>query len=138
MYALVRFVEDKTDKRYVIPVDDITNFAPKHDLDFDNTVPYDAYWFDKDDDDNSGIYAVQILKLAGMSQKTAAAVLVPPAQKTPQVATGCTSQRLTEAPLAPATEQPLQVATVLQHKVSMRPPSASSSKIILWPLLMDV
>ncbi|KAH6938647.1 hypothetical protein HPB50_011227 [Hyalomma asiaticum] len=64
MYALVRFVEYKTDKRYVVPVADITNFAPKHDLDFDNTVPYDAYWFDKDEDDNSGIYAVQNLKLA--------------------------------------------------------------------------
>ncbi|KAL1479657.1 hypothetical protein MTO96_051679 [Rhipicephalus appendiculatus] len=64
MYALVRFVEEKTDKRYVIPVADITNFKPKHDLDFDNTVCYDAFWLDEEHEDNSGIYAVQVLKLA--------------------------------------------------------------------------
>lgn len=53
MCAIVRFVEDKTDKRYVIPVADIT------------TSTSITRWFDKDDDDSSGIYAVQILKLAG-------------------------------------------------------------------------
>ncbi|KAL3247539.1 hypothetical protein MRX96_056970 [Rhipicephalus microplus] len=64
MFALVRFVEEKTDKRYVIPVADIKYFEPQNDLDFDNMMPYDAYWHDEEDDENSGIYAVQILKLA--------------------------------------------------------------------------
>ncbi|KAH7969086.1 hypothetical protein HPB52_014549 [Rhipicephalus sanguineus] len=63
MFALVRFVEEKTDKRYVIPVADVANFEPQNDLDFDNTMPYDAYWHDEDDDVNSGMHAVQILKL---------------------------------------------------------------------------
>ncbi|KAH8037488.1 hypothetical protein HPB51_011637 [Rhipicephalus microplus] len=42
MFALVRFVEEKTDKRYVIPVADIKYFEPQNDLDFDNMMPYDA------------------------------------------------------------------------------------------------
>ncbi|KAH7985456.1 hypothetical protein HPB52_025626 [Rhipicephalus sanguineus] len=71
MFALVRFVEEKTDKRYVISVADVANFEPQNELDFDNTMPYDAYWHDEDDDVNSGMYAVQILKLAA----TARAVL---------------------------------------------------------------
>ncbi|KAH7976897.1 hypothetical protein HPB52_021474 [Rhipicephalus sanguineus] len=87
MYALVRFVAEKTDKRYVIPVADITNFKPKHDLDFDNTVPYDAYWSDEDDKENSGVYAVQVLKLAG--------------------------QKRTDTPLTPSTEQLPQEATIM-------------------------
>ncbi|XP_072142268.1 uncharacterized protein [Dermacentor andersoni] len=64
MFALVRFVEDKTDKRYVIPVTDVKNFHPENELDFHNTVPYDAYWRDEDNE-NSGVYVVQILKLSG-------------------------------------------------------------------------
>lgn len=59
MCAIVRFVEDKTDKRYVIPVADIT------------TSTSITRWFDKDDDDSSGIYAVQILKLAATEEEMA-------------------------------------------------------------------
>ncbi|XP_037502919.1 uncharacterized protein LOC119377611 isoform X2 [Rhipicephalus sanguineus] len=69
MFALVRFVEEKTDKRYVIPVADVANFEPQNELDFDNTMPYDAYWHDEDDDVNSGMYVVQILKLAATREE---------------------------------------------------------------------
>ncbi|KAK8771492.1 hypothetical protein V5799_025263 [Amblyomma americanum] len=68
MFALVRFVEDDKDKRYVISVADIENFEPKNELDFDNTKTYDAYWQDEDED-NSGIYVVQILKLAATKEE---------------------------------------------------------------------
>nr|XP_054919720.1 BEN domain-containing protein 5-like isoform X3 [Dermacentor andersoni] len=71
MFALVRFVEDKTDKRYVIPVTDVKNFHPENELDFDNTMPYDAYWRDEDNEENSGVYVVQILKLAATREEMA-------------------------------------------------------------------
>ncbi|KAH7969732.1 hypothetical protein HPB52_021700 [Rhipicephalus sanguineus] len=68
MFALVRFVEEKTDKSYVVPVADIAHFEPQNDLDYDNTMPYDTYWHDEDDDVNSGMYAVEILKLAATAR----------------------------------------------------------------------
>ncbi|KAH7954300.1 hypothetical protein HPB49_017327 [Dermacentor silvarum] len=65
MFALVRFVNeiDKT-KRYIIPVKDIHDFYPLHLLDFDNKVTYSANWCDPNDEEDSGEYVVQILKLA--------------------------------------------------------------------------
>ncbi|XP_049519624.1 uncharacterized protein LOC125943997 [Dermacentor silvarum] len=65
MFALVRFVNeiDKT-KRYIIPVKDTNDFYPLHLLDFDNKVTYSANWCDPNDEEDSGEYVVQILKLA--------------------------------------------------------------------------
>lgn len=65
MFALVRFVNeiDKT-KRYVISVEDIHDFEPRHVLDFDNKLTYNANWSDPDVEEDSGEYVVQILKLA--------------------------------------------------------------------------
>ncbi|XP_077544659.1 uncharacterized protein LOC144157766 [Haemaphysalis longicornis] len=65
MFALVRFVEDFADNTLqVIPVDDIEDFHPKNDTDFDSKATYSAYWNDKKNDTNSGYFIVQILRLA--------------------------------------------------------------------------
>lgn len=64
MFALVRFVQDADNRLHIIPVEDILNFAPDHDDDFDSRITYSAYWHD-DDGENNGIYVAQILKLAG-------------------------------------------------------------------------
>ncbi|XP_077564924.1 uncharacterized protein LOC144180458 [Haemaphysalis longicornis] len=65
MFALVRFVEDFADNTLqVILVDDIEDFHPKNDTDFDSKATYSAYWNDKKNDTNSGYFIVQILRLA--------------------------------------------------------------------------
>lgn len=62
MFARVRFVEDFADNTLqVIPVDDIEDFHPKNDTDFDGK----AYWNDEKNDTSSGCFIVQILRLAG-------------------------------------------------------------------------
>ncbi|CAN7977789.1 unnamed protein product [Ixodes persulcatus] len=66
MYALVRYVEIITDNRlHVIPVEDILNFDPADEFDFDNKKTYTATWHDEKDEANNGQYVIQILRLAG-------------------------------------------------------------------------
>lgn len=65
MYALVRFVEDIDNRLHVIPVEDILNFDPRSENDFDNKATDTAVWDDPTSEENSGQYVVQILLLAG-------------------------------------------------------------------------
>lgn len=66
MYALVRYVEIITDNRlHVIPVEDILNFDPVDEFDFDSKKTYIAIWHDEKDEANRGHYVIQILRLAG-------------------------------------------------------------------------
>ncbi|KAL1448528.1 hypothetical protein MTO96_028221 [Rhipicephalus appendiculatus] len=65
MFALVRFIEDDTDKRqYVIPVADMEDFHPVDENDFSNRTAYRAKCHDPGDDVNDGTYTIQILRLA--------------------------------------------------------------------------
>ncbi|KAK8785347.1 hypothetical protein V5799_008288 [Amblyomma americanum] len=64
MFAVVRFLSDRDNRLHVIPVDDIEDFAPKNDNDYDNRAVYSAYWRDSVDDTNSGLYNAQVLLLA--------------------------------------------------------------------------
>lgn len=66
MHALVRFVEDIDNRLHVIPVEDILNFDPRDENDFDNRATYTAQWEDPSSEENSGEYVVQILLLAGV------------------------------------------------------------------------
>ncbi|KAL1470569.1 hypothetical protein MTO96_024141 [Rhipicephalus appendiculatus] len=62
MFALVRCIEDNTDKRqYIIPVADIEYFNPEDQDDFSNRTAYRAKWHEPDDNDD-GTYTIQILR----------------------------------------------------------------------------
>lgn len=65
MYTVVRFVEEIDNRLHVIPAEDILNFDPCDENDFDKDT-YTAQWEDPTNDENSGEYVVQILLLAGM------------------------------------------------------------------------
>ncbi|KAK8775762.1 hypothetical protein V5799_030893, partial [Amblyomma americanum] len=67
MFAVVRFLSDRDNRLHVIPVDDIEDFAPKNDNDYDNRAVYSAYWRDSVDDTNSGLYNAQVLLLAAQA-----------------------------------------------------------------------
>ncbi|KAH9378372.1 hypothetical protein HPB48_006085 [Haemaphysalis longicornis] len=68
MFALVRFVQDADNRLHIIPVEDIVNFNPNNEDDFDSRITYSAYWHD-DRGENNGVYVAQILKLAGGEKK---------------------------------------------------------------------
>ncbi|XP_037502769.1 BEN domain-containing protein 5-like [Rhipicephalus sanguineus] len=73
MYALVRFLDNDhahDTRRYVVPVDDIRDFHPKHETDFDGKAVYVVHWVDNVDNDNTGDYTAQILRL-GATEKEA-------------------------------------------------------------------
>lgn len=64
MFALVRFVQDADNRLHIILVEDIVNFNPNNEDDFDSRITYSAYWHD-DGGENNGVYVAQVLKLAG-------------------------------------------------------------------------
>lgn len=64
MFALVRFVQDADNRLHIILVEDIVNFNPNNEDDFDSRITYSAYWHD-DGGENNGVYKDQVLKLAG-------------------------------------------------------------------------
>ncbi|KAG0444669.1 hypothetical protein HPB47_013527 [Ixodes persulcatus] len=68
MYALVRFLKDQDNRRHVLPVRKIRNFAPQHKMDFDNKAVYTVYWEDDVNSENTGDYSAQILML-GVSEE---------------------------------------------------------------------
>ncbi|KAL1448106.1 hypothetical protein MTO96_044150 [Rhipicephalus appendiculatus] len=70
MFVLVRFLDldhAHDTRRYVVRVDDIHNFHPKHETDFDGKAVYVVHWVDGDD---TGDYKAQILRL-GATEKEA-------------------------------------------------------------------
>ncbi|KAH7944555.1 hypothetical protein HPB52_021372 [Rhipicephalus sanguineus] len=70
MYAYVRFVEEiGNSSLYTIPAKDILNFHPKDVNDFDNRTTYTACWHDEANEENSGEYVIQILKLAASKKE---------------------------------------------------------------------
>ncbi|KAH7956177.1 hypothetical protein HPB52_006658 [Rhipicephalus sanguineus] len=70
MYAYVRFVEEiGNSSLYTMPAKDILNFNPKDVNDFDNRTTYTAHWHDEANEDNSGEYVIQILKLAASKKE---------------------------------------------------------------------
>ncbi|KAH7935726.1 hypothetical protein HPB52_012969 [Rhipicephalus sanguineus] len=70
MYAYVRFVEEMGNSSlYTIPAKDILNFQPKDVNDFDNRTTYTAHWHDEANEENSGEYVIQILKLAASKKE---------------------------------------------------------------------
>ncbi|KAL1433254.1 hypothetical protein MTO96_012716 [Rhipicephalus appendiculatus] len=71
MYALVRFIDDigNDTRRYVVPVEDIDDFDPQHEVDFDAKTIYMVHWTDAIDSDNTGNYRAQILRLGATEQE---------------------------------------------------------------------
>ncbi|KAL1486958.1 hypothetical protein MTO96_046741 [Rhipicephalus appendiculatus] len=66
MFALVRFLDldHAHDTRlYVVRVDDIRDFHPKHETDFDGKAVYVVHWVDEVDGDDTGDYKAQIFGL---------------------------------------------------------------------------
>ncbi|XP_029829927.1 BEN domain-containing protein 5-like [Ixodes scapularis] len=61
MYAFVRFQDDA--KKLVVPVVDVKNFTPAHTKDFNGRCWYDVWWQDQEDDEQTGYYRAQIIKL---------------------------------------------------------------------------
>ncbi|KAG0414050.1 hypothetical protein HPB47_008790 [Ixodes persulcatus] len=68
MYALARFLKDQDNRRHVLPVRKIRNFAPQHKMDFDNKAVYTVFWEDDVNSENTGDYSAQILML-GVSEE---------------------------------------------------------------------
>ncbi|KAG0441353.1 hypothetical protein HPB47_015981 [Ixodes persulcatus] len=123
MYALVRYVEIITDNRlHVISVEDILNFDPADEFDFDNKKTYTAEWHDEKDEANSGQYVIQILRLAvqklvqelpgmnrehiGAHQPEPGAVVVAPLD--PQLPAAPIQAPEAEPPAAPDAQPPIE------------------------------
>ncbi|KAH7978647.1 hypothetical protein HPB49_006282 [Dermacentor silvarum] len=73
MYALVRFLDHDhahDTRRYVVRVDDIRDFHPEHETDFDGKAVYFVHWEDNVDSDNTGDYRAQILRLGATEKET--------------------------------------------------------------------
>ncbi|XP_075747862.1 uncharacterized protein LOC142813821 isoform X8 [Rhipicephalus microplus] len=73
MFALVRFLDSDHahDTRiYVVRVEDIHDFHPKHETDFDGKAVYVVHWEDEANGDDTGEYKAQILRL-GATEKEA-------------------------------------------------------------------
>ncbi|XP_070392709.1 BEN domain-containing protein 5-like isoform X1 [Dermacentor albipictus] len=73
MYALVRFLDHDhmhDTRRYVVRVDDIRDFHPEHETDFDSKTVYVVHWEDEVDSDNTGDYRAQILRLGATEKET--------------------------------------------------------------------
>ncbi|KAH8033964.1 hypothetical protein HPB51_018433 [Rhipicephalus microplus] len=75
MFALVRFLDSDhahDTRRYVVRVEDIHDFHPKHETDFDGKAVYVVHWEDEANGDDTGEYKAQILRLGGCkNEKTA-------------------------------------------------------------------
>lgn len=71
MFALVRFIDDigNETRRYVVRVEDIEDFCPAHEADFDAKAVYFVHWTDKVDSANTGDYRAQILRLGATEQE---------------------------------------------------------------------
>ncbi|KAH9384016.1 hypothetical protein HPB48_025999 [Haemaphysalis longicornis] len=65
MHAVVRFLIDEAKKLHVVPVDDMADFFPNNEFDFDKKFVYSVYWHDPVEDANTGLYDAQVLMLAG-------------------------------------------------------------------------
>ncbi|KAH9360253.1 hypothetical protein HPB48_019829 [Haemaphysalis longicornis] len=65
MHAVVRFLIDEAKKLHVVPVDDIADFFPNNEFDFDKKFVYSVYWHDPVEDANTGLYDAQVLMLGG-------------------------------------------------------------------------
>lgn len=63
MYALVRFISEFGNSKHAIPVEDIRDFDPRNELDFDNRKKCTAPWTDAAYDINTVVYDVQVLLL---------------------------------------------------------------------------
>ncbi|KAH7934518.1 hypothetical protein HPB51_029116 [Rhipicephalus microplus] len=66
MFALVRFLDSDhahDTRRYVVRVEDIHDFHPKHETDFDGKAVYVVHWEDEANGDDTGEYKAQILRL---------------------------------------------------------------------------
>ncbi|XP_075722001.1 uncharacterized protein LOC142814582 isoform X6 [Rhipicephalus microplus] len=73
MFALVRFLDSDhahDTRRYVVRVEDIHDFHPKHETDFDGKAVYVVHWEDEANGDDTGEYKAQILRL-GATEKEA-------------------------------------------------------------------
>ncbi|KAL1415765.1 hypothetical protein MTO96_036513 [Rhipicephalus appendiculatus] len=72
MFALVRFIDDigNETRRYVVRVEDIEDFCPAHEADFDAKGVYFVHWTDEVDSANTGDYRAQILRLGGSQKKS--------------------------------------------------------------------
>ncbi|KAH9364678.1 hypothetical protein HPB48_010472 [Haemaphysalis longicornis] len=71
MYVLLRFVEDIDNRLHEIPVEDILDFDPRDENDFDNRATHTAQWEDPTSEENSREYVVQILLLAATAEDMA-------------------------------------------------------------------
>ncbi|KAH9375180.1 hypothetical protein HPB48_017949 [Haemaphysalis longicornis] len=65
MFALVRFLNEYAKEPYEVPVDDIKDFHPADENDFDGGKVYSAFWKDDEVPENTGQYPAQVLLLAG-------------------------------------------------------------------------
>lgn len=64
MFALVRFLNEYAKEPYEVPVDDIKDFHPADENDFDGGKVYSAFWKDDEVPENTGQYPAQVLLLA--------------------------------------------------------------------------
>lgn len=65
MFALVRFLNEYTKETYEVSVDEIKDFHPADENDFDRGKVYSTSWKDEEVQENTGLYPAQVLLLAG-------------------------------------------------------------------------
>ncbi|XP_042147356.1 uncharacterized protein LOC121836507 [Ixodes scapularis] len=69
MFALVRFLKEFDQKRYVVPVRCIKDFHPVNENDLDKNGVYTAFWEDNENSENIGSYPSQVLLLANSEEE---------------------------------------------------------------------